>query len=169
MEQQEEAIANEPSSPPDDDFQKNAKSEEGKADAAPEKTTSDTDGDSGVTENDKSTDPEERLKALEKALEQEKERSEARRNDYLRAMADMDNLRKRTGREKENARKFALEGFSRDLLTLADNVDRTLTTIRANLDEEAEIPPLLKSLVQGAEMIEGELKSTFSKHIDSGI
>ncbi|MBF0371686.1 MAG: nucleotide exchange factor GrpE [Magnetococcales bacterium] len=118
-----------------------------------------------AAENDEpEQSPEERIKALEEELEQEKERSEGNRNDYLRAMADMDNLRKRTEREKENARKFALEGFSRDLLTLADNVDRALTAIRSNMEGEEELAPLIKSLAEGAEMIEGELQRTFAKH-----
>ncbi|MBF0439944.1 MAG: nucleotide exchange factor GrpE [Magnetococcales bacterium] len=108
--------------------------------------------------------PEERIKTLEEALAQEVERSEARRKEYLSTLADMDNQRKRNEREMEKARKFALTGFAKDLLTLADNVDRALTAIRANLTDGETYSPLLKSLIQGVEMMEKELSQTFVKH-----
>ncbi|MBF0179405.1 MAG: nucleotide exchange factor GrpE [Magnetococcales bacterium] len=108
--------------------------------------------------------PEERIKTLEQALAQEVERSEARRKEYLSALADMDNHRKRNEREMDKVRKFALTGFARDLLTLADNVDRALNAIRANLTGGEEHSPLLKSLIQGVELMEKELSQTFARH-----
>ncbi|MBF0295475.1 MAG: nucleotide exchange factor GrpE [Magnetococcales bacterium] len=108
--------------------------------------------------------PEERIKSLEQELVREQERSEARRKDHLTALAEMDNLRKRTEREMEKARKFALAGFARDLLTLADNVERALTAIRANLSDAGENPSLWQSLVQGVELIEKDLAGTFARH-----
>ncbi len=109
-------------------------------------------------------DAEARLRELEEALARETARAEQNRNDYLRAVADMDNLRKRTGREKENVRKFALEGFSRELLTLADNVARALSAIRTGVDENPEGSEAMKPLVDGVEMIERELQAIFGRH-----
>lgn len=45
---------------------------------------------------------------------------------YLRAMADMDNLRKRTQREKEELAKFANENILRDILPVIDNLERAV-------------------------------------------
>ena len=42
---------------------------------------------------------------------------------YLRAAAEMENIRKRAARDVENARKFALESFSRDLLAVKDSLE----------------------------------------------
>ncbi|MGN7612334.1 nucleotide exchange factor GrpE [Magnetococcales bacterium HHB-1] len=123
-----------------------------------------SDTDHKVAEENTQDVLQERLAALEEALAQEKKRSKSNHNDYLRAMADMDNLRKRTEREKERARKFALETFCKDLLTLADNIDRAIVAIRKNQKEIDTPTPLMKSLVKGTEMIEGELQRTLNKH-----
>src|SRR5437867_757783 len=44
----------------------------------------------------------------------------------LRTLAEMENLRSRTAREVEDARKYAITGFARDLLEAADNLGRAL-------------------------------------------
>ena len=108
--------------------------------------------------------PEERLQSLEEALDQEKIKSEQNRNDYLRAMADMDNLRKRTQKEKENSRKFAVEGFARDLLAVADNVERALSAIQAESPPPDEGEKNHDPLIAGVEMIQAEMLRTFKKH-----
>lgn len=64
------------------------------------------------------------------ALQQELElsREEARNNHelYLRAMADMENLRKRSQREKEDLAKFGNEMILREILPVVDNLERAL-------------------------------------------
>lgn len=66
----------------------------------------------------------------EEQLQQELEesREEARNNHerYLRAMADMENLRKRSQREKEDLAKFANETLLREILPVIDNLERAL-------------------------------------------
>jgi len=47
---------------------------------------------------------------------------------YLRAMAELDNVRKRSQRDVENARKFALEPFARELLNVRDSLEMGLAT-----------------------------------------
>jgi molecular chaperone GrpE len=41
-------------------------------------------------------------------------------NSYLRAVAELDNFRKRSEREIDNARKFAIERFAQELVTVGD-------------------------------------------------
>ncbi len=77
-----------------------------------------------------------------------KEQAEANRNDYLRSVADMQNLRKRTDREMKQARSFAIEGFARDLLPVADNMSRALEVV-ADSDD-----PTINSLREGVEMVQ---------------
>jgi molecular chaperone GrpE len=45
------------------------------------------------------------------------------RNSYLRAAAELENFRKRTEREIENARKFAIERFAQELVTVGDALE----------------------------------------------
>jgi molecular chaperone GrpE len=61
-------------------------------------------------------------------LELEASREEARNNHerYLRAMADMDNLRKRSQREKEDLAKFGNETLLREMLPVIDNLERAV-------------------------------------------
>ncbi len=67
--------------------------------------------------------PEEELQAeLEKAQCEAK----AHQEQYLRTLADMENLRKRTQREKEELAKFANENILRDILPVIDNLERAV-------------------------------------------
>jgi molecular chaperone GrpE len=79
----------------------------------------------------------------------------------LRALAEMENLRRRTQREIEEARRFAVTGFARDLLEVGDNLGRALTSVPAEARQQSE---LIKNLVQGVEMTERSLQSTLEKH-----
>lgn len=83
------------------------------------------------------------------------------KDKYLRAHADMDNLRKRTEREKDDAAKYANTRFARDLLTIGDTFQRALASVPSGA---ADIDPVLKSLVDGVQMTEREFLSVLEKH-----
>ena len=59
----------------------------------------------------------------EAALEAAEAKATENWDRYLRAAAEIENVRKRATRDVENARKFALEGFSRDLLAVKDSLE----------------------------------------------
>ena len=80
----------------------------------------------------------------------------------LRAAAEMDNLRKRTQREKENATRYAITNFARDLVTVADDLKRALET--ATPEARAEAGDLAATLVTGVEMTERRLQQVFASH-----
>ena len=48
------------------------------------------------------------------------------RDRLLRTMADMENLRRRTEREKTDTARYAISNFARDVLTVGDNLKRTM-------------------------------------------
>ena len=84
----------------------------------------------------------------------------AQSNDQLlRTVAEMDNLRKRSVREREDASKYAVTSFAKDLLDVADTFTRALQAIPADLREDARI----NSLIQGIEATERSLLSSFEK------
>ncbi len=86
---------------------------------------------------------------------------DSQKNQMLRLIADMDNLRKRTEREKEEAAKYAITKFARDLVVVADNFERAIAAVPQGA---AEQDPALESLVEGVSMTERELVSVLEKH-----
>lgn len=83
----------------------------------------------------------------------------------LRTLADMENLRERTRRQAEAAEKFAIQGFCKDLLDVADNLGRAVATVETDADADAEkVKRMLNSLHEGVLMVEKQLASTFGKH-----
>lgn len=82
------------------------------------------------------------------------------RDKLLRAHAEMENLRRRTEREVQDAKRYAVSSFARDLLGVADNLRRALEA--AGAGETAD--PALKALIEGVELTERELVKTLDKN-----
>jgi len=80
----------------------------------------------------------------------------------LRTLAEMENLRKRTEREVADARHYSIAAFARDILAVADNMDRALEALDAELRETAN--PGVKALLDGVELTERELHKVLEKH-----
>src|SRR3978361_382530 len=75
------------------------------------------------------------------------------RDKMLRTLAEMENLRKRTAKEVGDARIYGITGFARDVLDIADNMQRTLDAVPAEAKANAE--PGLKGLIEGVERTDG--------------
>ncbi len=86
---------------------------------------------------------------------------DAQKTQILRLAADMDNLRKRTVREKEEAAKYAITKFARDIVGVADNFERAVAAVPQGA---AELDPALDSLVEGVSMTERELVNVLERH-----
>lgn len=69
---------------------------------------------------------EEEIADLHTKIEQLQADANTSQDQYLRTMADMDNLRKRTQREKEELAKFANENILREILPVIDNLERAV-------------------------------------------
>lgn len=78
----------------------------------------------------------------------------------LRAMADAENMRKRAEREIVEREKYAVSGFAKALLAVADNLRRALDSVSS---EARAADPSLERLAVGVEMTERELLSAFEK------
>jgi molecular chaperone GrpE len=83
------------------------------------------------------------------------------RDRLLRTMADMENLRRRTEREKTDTARYAISNFARDVLTVGDNLKRTIEHVPA---EAAAGDPALKSFLEGVELTERELLNVLERH-----
>lgn len=76
---------------------------------------------------------------------------------YLRAVADLENFRRRTVREKDELRQFAAGGVLEDLLPVMDNLSLALTAAKQPGAD-------LKNLASGVEMVLTQLKSALAGH-----
>ncbi|MFK4511748.1 nucleotide exchange factor GrpE [Bradyrhizobium daqingense] len=91
----------------------------------------------------------------------QKEAAEAR-DRMLRTLAEMENLRKRTTKEVADARLYGITGFARDVLDIADNLQRALDAVPA--ETRAAADPGLISLIEGVELTERSLLNALEKH-----
>jgi molecular chaperone GrpE len=88
--------------------------------------------------------------------------AEAHKDRTLRALAELENVRKRLERERDEARIYSVTRFARDLLTVADNLSRALTAIPA--EARAKADDALKAVLDGIEATERELKAALARH-----
>ncbi|HXG04234.1 MAG TPA: nucleotide exchange factor GrpE [Candidatus Binatia bacterium] len=82
------------------------------------------------------------VEALRRQLEEKQDR-------LLRALAEMDNMRRRVAREREDYVRYATEALLRDLIPVLDNLDRALEAARSTSDAG--------KVVEGVELIRREL------------
>jgi molecular chaperone GrpE len=79
----------------------------------------------------------------------------------LRALAEVENIRRRADREREETAKYAVTGFARDILPVADNLGRALAAVPA---EARGKDPAVDALIAGIELTDRELRSVFERH-----
>jgi molecular chaperone GrpE len=84
------------------------------------------------------------------------------RDKMLRTLAEMENLRQRTRKEVADSKVYGITGFARDVLDIADSLQRTIDAVPAETRESAD--PLLKSLIEGVELTERSLLSALEKN-----
>jgi molecular chaperone GrpE len=80
---------------------------------------------------------------------------------YLRAEAETQNVRRRAQQEVERERKYGIERFARDVLSVADNLGRALSALPADLDS---VDPALRNVIAGVQATERELQSVLERH-----
>lgn len=90
-----------------------------------------------------------RVRALEAELAEYKDKA-------LRALAEAENVRRRTEREKEEASKYAVANFAREMLSVADNLRRALDSMPDGLREQ---DAAAANLVVGIEMTERAMQA----------
>ncbi len=80
----------------------------------------------------------------------------------LRAMAEVENMRRRTEREVADAKLYGVTAFARDMLTVADNLGRALDSIPE--EARASADGALKSLIEGVELTMRDLTAALGRH-----
>lgn len=82
------------------------------------------------------------------------------RDKLLRAVAETENVRRRSEKEKADAANYAVTSFARDMLAIGDNLHRALEA----LPEDENLPENVKNLIEGVKMTDRELHNIFERH-----
>ena len=129
--------------------------EQGKFPAAEEAANNNIDGLAETPSESEANEssPETRSTELEAELAEYKDR-------LLRALAETENVRRRAQREREDASKYAIAGFAKDLLSAADNLRRALES----LPESEAKDERTRSLLAGVAATERELLGVFERY-----
>jgi molecular chaperone GrpE len=101
-------------------------------------------------ESESETEPEDNMQALKTQLEEFKDK-------YLRAYAEMDNMKKRLQREKQEIVKYGTERLLRDFLLVYDAVEKSITMA-------LDLHPDDEDFIQGLRMTEKLLLETLKKN-----
>jgi len=80
---------------------------------------------------------------------------------HLRAVADSHNIRRRAQQDIEKERKFGIERFGRDVLSVADNLGRALSALPADTEQ---LDPALRNVIAGVQATDRELQSVLERH-----
>ena len=94
-------------------------------------------------------------------LEAKDAQLEAANDKVLRAYADLDNMRKRVEREKEDTTKYAITKFARDIVGVADNFERAILSVP---DGAKAGNPALNALLDGVTLTEREFLNVLERH-----
>jgi molecular chaperone GrpE len=105
--------------------------------------------------------PESQGEAPDPVAELAKEAAELK-DRLLRTLAEMENLRRRTEREVADARVYGVTNFARDIVGVADGMERAMKALDDGLREKADDG--VKALLDGVELTERELLKVLEKH-----
>ncbi len=76
----------------------------------------------------------------------------------LRALAEVENVRRRAQRDRQDTSRYAIASFAREMVTVADNLRRALGAVTS---EERQASPVVESLMVGVEMTENAMLAAF--------
>lgn len=83
------------------------------------------------------------------------------KDKLLRALADMENLRRRSQKDREDALKYSAANFARDMLSVGDNLRRAIESIPEEGDPDGAA---LVAFIEGVALTEKELLSSLERH-----
>ena len=116
-------------------------------------------------------DPMAALQAELESVQAERAAAEEKTEEYkdamLRALADAENARQIARRDVDNARKYGVQNFAKDILDVADNLERAMGTVPEDMRTLGEEPSAsetaLVSLYEGVNMTEKQMQSIMGR------
>ena len=98
---------------------------------------------------------------IEESNQELQTKNDELKDQLMRTLAESENLRKRTIKDVDQAKKYSHISFVRDLVSSVDNFKRALDSLP---EDKADLPEPIKNLIIGLEIVEKEINSTFEKH-----
>ena len=98
---------------------------------------------------------------LARRVEQLQAENAELQDKHLRAVAEAQNVRRRAQQDVEKERKFGIERFAKDVLSVADNLGRALSALPAELEA---LDPSVANIAAGVKATERELLSVLERH-----
>jgi molecular chaperone GrpE len=120
-----------------------------------------SDSTAGDAPDDMPVDAEPTLETLQRVIEGLQAENADLQDKHLRAVAESQNIRRRAQQDIEKERKFGIERFARDVLSVADNLGRALSALPTDL---ATLDPALRNVIVGVQATERELQSVLERY-----
>eukprot|EP01083_Nonionella_stella_P031619 86591_1 len=86
------------------------------------------------------------------------------KDQFLRSLAEQENIRGIAKRDVENARQFAVTSFAKSLLDTSDNLTRAMDAVPEELRKDTENHPVLATLYEGIQMTDDGLTKALAKN-----
>jgi molecular chaperone GrpE len=99
--------------------------------------------------------------ALQGELEKKTAEAAEKHDLYVRAVAEMENVRRRGDKEKEETAKYAISKFAKDILSVGDNFQRAISAVPPNA---AAADPALKNFLDGVILAERDFRAALERH-----
>ena len=114
-----------------------------------------------ATENQETTetDIEESSDTNEDDIQKLKEEIESLKDQRLRAVAELENFRKRAEKDQSDALKYGIANFAKEIINIGDNIERA----KSSISEEVRSNESIKSVVDGLDLIAQSTMATFEK------
>jgi molecular chaperone GrpE len=101
------------------------------------------------------------IAALQEELDAKTKSVSEKHDQYLRAVAETENVRRRMEREKDETAKYAISKFAKDILSVGDNFQRAISAVPK---DAIETDPALKTLLDGVILAERDFRGALERH-----
>ena len=114
-----------------------------------------------ITENQETTetDVDENSDTNEDEIQKLKQEIESLKDQRLRAVAELENFRKRAEKDQSDALKYGIANFAKEIINIGDNIERA----KSSISEEVRSNESIKSVVDGLDLIAQSTMATFEK------
>jgi molecular chaperone GrpE len=109
--------------------------------------------------SEKPKDQEEAEISSEDLIEKLNEEITSLKDQRLRAIADLENFRKRAEKDQSDALKYGISNFAKEIINIRDNIERA----QSSISDEAKNNEAIKSVIEGIDLIAQSVVSTFEK------
>ena len=102
---------------------------------------------------------EEKSETAEEIIQKLNEEIEGLKDQRLRAVAELENFRKRAEKEQSDALKYGIANFAKEIINIGDNIERA----KSSISDDVKSNDSIKSVVEGLDLIAQSTFSTFEK------